>query len=57
MVSWWLADHDQILPLDHGHLMAIKTQQPPSLVTQSAQTDPAIGEAAGANSRPGGYPG
>jgi hypothetical protein len=26
MVGWWLADHDQILLLDHGHLMAINRQ-------------------------------
>jgi hypothetical protein len=30
MVSWWLADHDQILPLDHGHLMAIKPSNHPA---------------------------
>jgi hypothetical protein len=29
-VGWWLADHDQILPLDPGHLMAIKPSNYPA---------------------------
>jgi hypothetical protein len=24
--GWWLADHDQTLPLKQGHLMALGTQ-------------------------------